>query len=77
MSFGLKNTEASYQRLVNKIFTDLISKTIKVYVDNMLAKSLSRKDSVKYLDTTFQIWKDTRWGKNLSNAFSMLLLESS
>ncbi|XP_022891607.1 uncharacterized protein LOC111406405 [Olea europaea var. sylvestris] len=36
MSFELKNTGATYQRLVNKIFVDLIGKTMKVYVDDML-----------------------------------------
>ncbi|KAL0358274.1 UNVERIFIED_CONTAM: Retrovirus-related Pol polyprotein from transposon gypsy [Sesamum angustifolium] len=39
MSFGLKNAGATYQRLVNKMFKDLIGKTIEVYVDDMLLKS--------------------------------------
>ena len=40
MSFGLKNVGATYQRLVNKVFTNLIGKTMEVYVDNILVKSL-------------------------------------
>ena len=40
MSFGLKNVGATYQRLVNKVFANLIGKTIEVYVVDMLVKSL-------------------------------------
>ena len=40
MSFGLKNVGATYQRLVNKVFANLISKTMEVYVDDMLVKTL-------------------------------------
>ena len=38
--FGLKNTGAMYQRLVKKIVADLLGKTIEVYIDDMLVKSL-------------------------------------
>ena len=40
MPFGLKNTGATYQRLMNKMFTDQIGRNIQVYVDDMLVKSL-------------------------------------
>lgn len=40
MPFGLKNVLASYQRLVNKIFKPLIRKTMEMYVDNMIVKSM-------------------------------------
>ena len=40
MLFGLKNTVATYQRLVNKMFKEQISKMMEVYVDDMLVKSL-------------------------------------
>ncbi|KAI5338472.1 hypothetical protein L3X38_017743 [Prunus dulcis] len=39
MPFGLKNAEATNQRLVNKIFKKQIDKTIEVYVDDMLVKA--------------------------------------
>ena len=39
MPFGLKNAGATYQRLVNKVFADKISKSMEVYVDDMLVKS--------------------------------------
>ena len=41
MSFGLKNTGATYHCLVNKVFTDKIGRTMEVYVDDMLVKSLT------------------------------------
>lgn len=39
MSFGLRNVGATYQRLVNMMFEDLIRKTMEVYVDDILVKS--------------------------------------
>lgn len=38
MSFGLKNPEASYQRLMNKVYKNL-GCTIEVCMDDMLVKS--------------------------------------
>ena len=35
IAFGLENAGATYQRLVNKIFKDLIGKTMEVYIDDM------------------------------------------
>ena len=44
MSFGLKNTGATYQRLVNMMFKDLIGKSMEVYVEDMLVKSKIARD---------------------------------
>ena len=41
MPFGLKNARELYQRLVNKVFADKIGRTMEVYVDNMMVKSLT------------------------------------
>ena len=41
MPFNLKNASATYQRLVNKVFVDKISRTMEVYVDDMMVKSLT------------------------------------
>ena len=49
MAFGLKNAGATYQRLVNKIFKHLLVKTMEVYVDDMLVKSLDKTDHIKHL----------------------------
>ena len=39
MPFGLKNVGATYQRLVNKMFSNQIGRNMVVYVDDMLVKS--------------------------------------
>ncbi|XP_074323397.1 uncharacterized protein LOC141685929 [Apium graveolens] len=55
MDFGLKNVGATYQRLVIKIFARLIEKTMKVYVDDMLVKSLSKADHINHLREAFEV----------------------
>ncbi|XP_022892635.1 uncharacterized protein LOC111407412 [Olea europaea var. sylvestris] len=57
MPFGLKNAGATYQRLVNMMFAELIGKTMEVYVDDMLVKSLQAAEHVSHIDQTFQILK--------------------
>ena len=47
MPFGLKNAGATYQRLVNKMFSKQISRNMEVYVDDMLIKS---KEELTHLD---------------------------
>ena len=47
MPFGLKNTRATYQRLVNHMFFHQIGRNVKVYVDDMLVKG---KDEANHLD---------------------------
>ena len=53
MSFGLKNASATYQRLVNKVFTDKIGRSMKVYVDDMLVKSPTIEQHIEDLADTF------------------------
>jgi hypothetical protein len=43
MSFRLKNVGATYQRAMMALFHDMMQKEIKVYVDNMIAKSRERE----------------------------------
>ena len=47
MPFGLKNIGATYQRLVNRMFSHQIGSNVEVYVDDMLVKS---KDEANHLD---------------------------
>ena len=42
--FGLKNTGATYQRLVKHMFRPQIGRNVEVYVDDMLVKSLDEGD---------------------------------
>ena len=47
MPFRLKNAEVTYQRLVNKMFSEQIGWNMEVYVDDMLVKS---KEELTHLD---------------------------
>ncbi|XP_015969079.1 uncharacterized protein LOC107492551 [Arachis duranensis] len=53
MPFGLKNAGATYQRLMNRIFHDLIGKTVEVYVDDILAKTTRPDDLLSDLASVF------------------------
>jgi hypothetical protein len=53
MPFGLKNAGATYQRLVNKMFSDQIGRNVEVYVDDMLVKSRKAISHLVDLEETF------------------------
>ena len=53
MPFGLKNVGATYQRLVNKMFSKQIGRNIEVYVDDMLVKSREELADLDDLKETF------------------------
>ena len=55
MPFGLKNARATYQRLVNAMFKDLIGKTMEEYMDDMLVKSRIARDHMDHLGEIFFI----------------------
>ena len=66
MPFGLKNAGTTYQRLVNKIFADLLGVSIEVYIDDMLVKSAAAQDHVTHLHQTFSILRQTNMLLNLN-----------
>ena len=53
MPFGLKNVEATYQRMVNKVSNYQIGRNLEVYVDDMITKSKQAIDHVADLRETF------------------------
>jgi len=55
MPFGLKNAGATYQRLVNRMFKDLLGKTMEVYIDDMLVKSTLSTSHFDHLQQCFDI----------------------
>ena len=61
MPFGLKNTGATYQRLMNRMFAHQIGRNMQVYVDDILVKSIWKSDHLNYLQETF----DTLWSYNM------------
>ena len=57
MPFELKNAGATYQRLMNKMFTHQIGRNVQVYVDDMLVKSLCENDHLNDLQETFDTFR--------------------
>ena len=55
MPFGLKNAGATYQRLVNRMFSEQIGNNMEVYVDDMLVKSQHNNNHVDDLEECFSI----------------------
>ena len=58
MPFGLKNVEATYQRLVTKIFRPLLGEIMEVYIDDMLVKSKKLFDHTKHLQKAFELLRN-------------------
>ena len=61
MPFGLKNTGATYQRLMNKMFAHQLGRNVQVYVDDTLVKSRWEDDHLDDLNETF----DTLYSYNM------------
>jgi len=57
MPFGLKNTEAIYQRAMNVIFHEHICKTVECNVDDIAVKSRAKSDHIADLKTVFGIMR--------------------
>ena len=54
-AFGLKNAGATYQCLMNKMFTKQLGKIIKVYIDDMMIKSREADQHLRDIDECFQV----------------------
>ena len=57
MPFRLKNAGATYQRLVNKMFSKQIGRNMEVYVDDMLVKS---REEIAHLDDLKEMFATLR-----------------
>jgi hypothetical protein len=57
MTFGLKNTGATYQRAMNHIFHDLIGNLVEIYIDDVVVKSASVEG---HLDDLRRVLERTR-----------------
>nr|GEX51902.1 reverse transcriptase domain-containing protein [Tanacetum cinerariifolium] len=54
MPFGLKNADATYQRLMDKAFERQIGWNIKVYVDDLVVKSYTEAEMMRDIVETFR-----------------------
>ena len=66
MSIDLKNAGVTYQRQVNKMFQGQIGRSMEVYVDNMLMKSLESLDHTHHPHEVFTTLK--QYEKKLNSA---------
>lgn len=64
MPFGLKNTGATYQRLVDAMFEEQLGRNMEVYVDDMLVKSTKAASHLRDLEETFRTLR--RYGMRLN-----------
>ena len=53
MPFGLKNTGAMYQRLMDKVLAPMLGRNVQAYVDDMVVTSLEKSKHVADLEELF------------------------
>ncbi|KAL0416600.1 UNVERIFIED_CONTAM: Transposon Tf2-12 polyprotein [Sesamum latifolium] len=54
MPFELKNTGATYQRAMQRIFDDMLHKNVECYIDDLVVKSKKREDHLYDLRKVFE-----------------------
>jgi hypothetical protein len=54
MTFGLKNAGATYQRAMNYILHELISKVVEIYIDDVVIKSLDHESHLTDVRKTLE-----------------------
>jgi hypothetical protein len=64
MTFGLKNTRATYQRTMNLIFHDLLGIILEVYIDDIVIKSAGMNGHLADLHLAFE--KMRRYGLKMN-----------
>ena len=74
MPFELKNAGATYQKLVNKMFSNQIGRNMEVYMDDMLIKSKEELTHLDDLKETFAMLEQYQMKLNPSKcAFGVAL----
>ena len=61
MPFGLCNAPATFQRLMNKVFTDNIGKFIAVYLDNILIFSRNLDEHWQHLRWALEKFREAKF----------------
>ncbi|XP_057485849.1 uncharacterized protein LOC130772126 [Actinidia eriantha] len=57
-----RQTGVIYQKLVNKMFKEMIGKIMEVYIDDMLVKSLKEADRIAHLEETIESFVPVKIG---------------
>lgn len=60
MPFGLKNTGATHQKLVDKVYEAQKGRNVEVCVDDSIVKIKIEKDHIQYLQETFETLRVSR-----------------
>ncbi|XP_059669359.1 uncharacterized protein LOC132314519 [Cornus florida] len=66
MPFGLKNARATYQHLANKIFDEMLGKTVEPYIDDMVVKSVKKEEHPRHLQEVFDTLR--KYGMKLNHS---------
>ena len=66
MSFGLKNTGSTYQRMMTRMFESLLGKNIEIYINDMMVKSKMVSEHLGDLRTIFEILRNYKLRLNSS-----------
>ena len=66
MSYGLKNTGSTYQRMMTKMFEAQMGKNIEVYIDDMVVKSKIVSEHIGDLTNIFKILRGHKLRLNVS-----------
>ena len=64
MSFGLKNTRATYQRAIQLCFANQLHRNVEAYVDDIVAKTREYDSFIPDLEETFNSICSFRWKLN-------------
>ena len=74
MLFGLKNADATYQRVMNKMFVNHIGRNVQVYIEDMLVKSHREDNYLEDLKETFDTFRSYNMKFNPSKcAFGVMV----
>nr|GEV31516.1 reverse transcriptase domain-containing protein [Tanacetum cinerariifolium] len=75
MPFGLKNADATYQRLVDNAFDSQIGQNIEVYIDDLVIKSHTEAEMLKDIGETFRTLRKINMKLNPKNVLADFLVE--
>ncbi|GJS84100.1 reverse transcriptase domain-containing protein [Tanacetum coccineum] len=67
MPFGLRNSGATYQRLVDRAFHKQIGRNLEVYVDDLVIKSPTEDEIIRDIEETFKTLREINMKLNPKN----------